>query len=310
MRTSASFAALVTMIAIVGTTAAPIGDNPGSGHVHIPVGGHQPNHGVFPVSGFKISDRDMSHTISNCESKPILDKEIKPVVAVDGKVKDMGKTPQDEIHVPDISAHVGIDINTGGDKNESQHQPHPEPQPRPGSQPQPQPEPQPESQTGPESKPQSESSPEPAYPGNTPGQPQGNAGSCVDPSNVHEGLQADACAMVELKDGKEALDAIDKSVDKTGDEVKAKAAVVLDKAHKVHDKPMNVAHDVEKGAHIAGKMDIDLDTDTVKVTESSYKPALTVTKEEIGGASLTKDIKRHIPARSANSLSLPGSWVA
>jgi hypothetical protein len=101
MRTSTSFAALVTLMAVVGSGAAPIGPDRSSDHVPSPMGGHKPNHGVFPVSGFKvsthirsvrvacghrltlfqISNRDTSHIISTCDSKSGLTEGVKPVTA-------------------------------------------------------------------------------------------------------------------------------------------------------------------------------------------------------------------------------------
>ncbi|CEL60932.1 hypothetical protein RSOLAG1IB_04171 [Rhizoctonia solani AG-1 IB] len=274
MRTSTSFAALVTLMAVVGSGAAPIGPDRSSDHVPSPMGGHKPNHGVFPVSGFKISNRDTSHIISTCDSKSGLTEGVKPVTAsADDKVKDMGKATQNEMRIPDIKAHIDIDVNEEGDKTE----------PRP----QPEPEPKPESQSEPETKPNSESSHESEHPGNGPDQSGGNAGSCLDPNKFHERLQAGACATVNIKDEK-GPNVAHKGADRTGNEAKAELSVILGKIHEVHNKPVNAADDIEKEVHVVGN--VDLGTDAVKAI-GSYKSALAIVNGDIEGVNLIQDGK-------------------
>ncbi|KAF8705895.1 hypothetical protein RHS03_05018, partial [Rhizoctonia solani] len=278
MRNSASLAVLITLMAVGGTIAAPIEDHPGSGHAPIP-DGHQVNHTVIPVSGPKISNRDMNPAINTYGSKLASVGEVKAVTGeLNAKVEDASGVIQDNIHVPDTSAHVDIDLSKGSDKSGPQQQPQPQSEPHSEPQPQPESQPQPEQQSEPEHepKPQSESSPESGNPGKLPEQPQGNAGDCLDINEVREGFQANACATIDLKAGKECLDGMHKVTNKTGDDVKAKANMVLGGTHQVHDRPTNTVHDVEKGAQVAGKVDIDVDTDAMKAPGAPHRPALAV----------------------------------
>ncbi|KAG8691744.1 hypothetical protein FRC11_011123 [Ceratobasidium sp. 423] len=274
MRTSASFVGLVTLMAVVGTTAAPTGANRA-----VTSSGPQPSRSGVPVPvptpklpGRAIPDPD----VNTCDCNPVSPGDIKAITFdFDGKVKDVAKDGQGI--VPDADAHFDTDMN----KLQPESHPEPQSQPQPQPQPQSQPQPQPQTQSQSQSEPQPSNEPE--------GHSPVNAGDCPDRSKLgSEGFKA--CATFNPDDGKECFDTIHHDAYKAGDEFKAAANVAFDYVHQVDDKSMNVPHDVEKGAYFVGKMDAGISYDAMKPTEGTYMPAIAAAKGDAEGTYVIKDI--------------------
>ncbi|CUA66856.1 hypothetical protein RSOLAG22IIIB_00305 [Rhizoctonia solani] len=102
MRLPASFAPLVTPMAIASTTAAPVRVD--SNLAAPPVGYHRLGRGMLPISDSKLSNQVYSEA-----SKWMVDAPEDMIYTV-GQARDVGQTVQDEAHVPDM--HVQIEVNT------------------------------------------------------------------------------------------------------------------------------------------------------------------------------------------------------
>ncbi|CAE6482775.1 unnamed protein product [Rhizoctonia solani] len=277
MRSCASFVALVTLMAVAGTTAAPIGIDSAT----VRIGGHQRGRGVVPnvpvvtVPGPKLPGRAVPDS-DTCDCEPVSTGDIMAIAAdVEGKAKDVVKTGAGIVPVAD--PRVNIDANKS----------HPEPQPESHAQPEAQSQSQPQSQPQPQPQPQSQPQPQPSH------EPEGhlpvNASLCLDPSKLDgEGLEA--CVTTNPDDGKKSPDTIHHDAYKVGDAVKTTADAGFDHVHQVDDKLMNVAHDVEKGAHIVGETGADIAHDTIKTVEDTCKPAIAAVKGSVEGTHLVKDI--------------------
>ncbi|KAJ1304552.1 hypothetical protein OPQ81_005693 [Rhizoctonia solani] len=218
MHISASFVALVTLMMVARTTAAPTGVNPSPGLPFLPApdSPHAPHvrrsHGVAPVSGFKLSNR-MTPAVNTCGCKPV--STVNSTADVAGKTKDGSKAVQDTTNVPDAHTHCETDVNKGGDTTDTRPESHTQSQPPPKTQPQS--HPLPLSQA---------------------------SGDCLNSSRIHDGLPTNACVTVNPEDGKGGLDVAHNSAHNAGDIIQATPDIAIDHVHQVSDKPMDTAHDV------------------------------------------------------------------
>ncbi|CAE6414997.1 unnamed protein product [Rhizoctonia solani] len=125
MRPSTPAAALVTLMSVVSTAAAPIQVD--LGHAISRVGNHPRPLGrsAFPVSDSKLPKLAYPNT---CECMPVDTEDAKSTaIGIESKAEDAYKAVQDETHVPDAHTHVEIDTTKGGD-NTTEPQPQPQPQ--------------------------------------------------------------------------------------------------------------------------------------------------------------------------------------